>query len=56
MVLKFGGWFELECSESYAYARIGRREVFIQLAEHRRGYSTAVRLGHAQRSTFRVVL
>jgi hypothetical protein len=55
MILKFGGWFELECSESYMYARIGRREVLHRLTGRRRAGSAAAPLGKAQRSTFRVV-
>jgi hypothetical protein len=54
MVVKFGGWFELECCGSYGYARIGRREVFVQLAGRRCAWSTAERSDYVHRYTFRV--
>ena len=54
MVLKFGGWFELESCGSYVYLRIGRREVFVERTGHGCVWSTSQRLDHVHHYTFRV--
>jgi hypothetical protein len=46
MVLKLGAWFELHGSESYVYARIGRREVL--QTRQQPAWSTAVRNGRGR--------
>ena len=55
MVLKIGGWLEIECCKSYMYARIGRRQAMLK--QNERGYTwyTGTHTRHAQRSTFRVI-
>ena len=54
MVLRFGGWFELESCGSYVYLRIGRREVFVERTGRRYVWSTSERLDHVHHYTYRV--
>lgn len=56
MLLRIGGWLELECANSYVYARVGRRQAMIKHNE--RGYTlhTGTYSGRAQRPTFRVTV
>jgi hypothetical protein len=54
MLVKFGGWFELESCGSYVYLRIGRRELFVQLTGRRCAWSISKRLDHVHHYTFRV--
>lgn len=56
MVVKFGGWFELESCGSYLYVRIKRREVLFQLTGRRCVWSTSERLDHVHHYTFRIGL
>lgn len=56
MVLKIGGWFELESCKSYVYARIGRREVIVKQNTGRCVWHAGTYSGAAPHSTFRVVI
>ena len=54
MVIQFGAWFKLVRCPSYVYARVGRQEI-LRTTRLLRARTATGYVGHAQRTTFRVV-